>query len=190
MGGVTSGFGGPVYTVCFTESGTEPGSSRLAAVVIWRRPHAMSGHREPQPLITPPADSSTSAPVFPIAPRLPWQPPDGWDGGRSDDGREVLYHQQRGVVRVLEREYPLPSTGEALLLLIDERATGAAAVGVHTLAAPLFVRPAIDRTLDKPARLKLMMAASRAENDTWVRALGAHPAMQAFLTAGPGEDAT
>ena len=82
-------------------------------------------------------------------------------------------------MRVLEREYPRPSTGEALLLLIDEGAPGAAppTVGVHTLAAPVYVRPWIDRTLDKPARLERMRAASRAEHDTWGRAIAAHPAV-------------
>ena len=95
-------------------------------------------------------------------------------------------------MRVLEREYPLPSTGEALLLLIDEGAPGAAppAVGVHTLAAPVYVRSSIDRTLDKPARLELMRAASRAEHDTWGRAIAAQLAVQAFSAAGPGDHAT
>jgi len=171
MGGVITSFGGPVNTTCFTDSGAEPGSIVLAAVVIWRRlPGATS----------------------PTVPRSPWRAPDGWSGGRSDDGREVLYSEKRRVVRVLEREYPLPSAGEALLLLIDERAVGAspAAVGVHSLAAPVQMRPRIDRTLDKPARLALMSAASRAEHAAWNGAIAAHPAVKAFFASGSSGDAT
>jgi hypothetical protein len=164
MGGVISGFGGPVNTTCFTDSDADSGSSRLAAVVIWRR-----------------APTAVSLGVAPT----PWQAPDGWSGGRSDDGREVLYHRVRRVVRALEREYalPLPSTTHALLLLIDEPSPGASppAIGVHTLAAPVHVRPQIDRTLDKPARLELITAASRAEHATWNAAIAAHAAVKAFL---------
>ena len=171
MGGVISGFGGPVNTTCFTDSDVEPRSNRLTAVVIWRRP---------------PTPASVQVP--PAASRIP----DGWSGARSDDGREVLYHRQRRVVRVLDREYPLPSTGEALLLLIDERALGEAAptVGVHALVSPVYVRPPIDRTLDKPTRLELIRAASRTEHDTWGQAVASHPAVQAFLAGGSGEAAT
>ena len=171
MGSVISGFGGAVNTASFTESGAEPGSVRLAAVVIWRRPPAS---------------------MRPEGPPTPWRAPDGWSGGRSDDGREVLYHDGQRVVRVLEQEYPLPPTGEALLLLIDEPAPGAAppAVGVHTLAGPVHVRPQIDRTLDKPAQLRLRLAAARAEHATWNAAIAAHSAVQAFLAAGSSNDAT
>ena len=171
MGGVITGFGGPVNTTSFTESAAEPGSIRLAAVVIWRRP---------------------PAPTPPEGPPAPWRAPDGWSGGRSDDGREVLYHDGRRVVRVLEQEYPLPPTGEALLLLIDEPAPGAAppAVGVHALAAPVHVLPQIDRTLDKPAQLKLRLAAARAEHTTWNAAIAAHSAVQAFFAAGSSDHGT
>jgi len=168
MGGVISGFGGPINTTSFTESGAEPGSIRLAAVVIWRRP---------------------PAPMRAERPPTPWRAPDGWSGGRSDDGREVLYHDGRRVVRVLEQEYPLPPTGEALLLLIDDPAPGAAppGVGVHTLATPVHVRPQFDRTLDKSAQVKLRLAAARAEHATWNAAIAAHSAVQAFLAGGSSD---
>ena len=168
MGGVISGFGGPVDTICFTDSDAQPGSSRLAAVVIWRRPPTA---------------------ISPGVPPNPWQAPDGWNGVRSDDGREVLYHRGRRVVRVLEREYPLPSTNEALLMLIDEPAPGASppVVAVHALAAPVHLRLQIDRTLEKPARLELIRAASRAEHATWNRVIAGHPAVQAFFAAGSGD---
>lgn len=165
MGGVISYFGGRVDTTCFTDSGAEPGSIRLAAVVIWR---------------CPPVATSTSVPA------APWQAPDGWSGARIDDGHEVLYHRRRGVVRVLAVEYPLPSTGEALLLLVDEPG----AVAVHTLPAAVHKRPRIDPTLDKAARLELIVAASNAEHATWNEVIAAHPAVQAFLAGGSDDGAT
>ena len=89
-------------------------------------------------------------------------------------------------MRVLGRDYSLPSTGEALLLLIDDRAPGEAppAVGVHALATPVYVSPPIDRTLDKPARLELITAAARTEHDMWGRAIASHSAVRSFLDGG------
>jgi hypothetical protein len=171
VGGVISSFGGPVNTTCFTEVAAGIGASRLVAVVIWRR-----------------RPTATSAPIS----LTPWQAPDGWSGAHGDDGREVLYHRDRRVVRVLERDYPLPTTSEALLLLVDEPTPGASlpAVGVHTLAAAVHVRPRIDHTLDKAVRLELMIAASRAEHTTWNEAIAAHPAVKAFFTSGSDDRAT
>jgi hypothetical protein len=165
MGGVISGFGGPVDTTCFTDHDAQLGSERLAAVVIWRRPSAATNAR--------------------VA-LAPWRAPDGWSGARSDDGREVLYHRDRRVVRVLEREYSLPSTADALLLLIGEPAPGASSpeIGVHTLPATVYMRPRIDHTLDKAARLELLGAASRVEHATWNAAIAGHTAVRAFLAAG------
>ena len=170
MGGVISAFGGLVDTTCFTDRDAQSDHIRLVAVVIWRRPPtATSGRR----------------------PATPWQAPEGWNGARSDDGREVLYHPQRRVIRVLERDYTLPSRDEALLLLIDEPAPGAspAAVAVHTLAGAVHMRPPIDRSLDKPARIEAMIAAARAEQATWNGAIATHPAVQAFLATGSDEPA-
>lgn len=112
--GVMSGFGGSVNTTFFTDKDAEPGIVRLAAVVLWRRPRTATRTETTPPL---------------------WHAPDGWSGARSEDGREVLYHQGRRVVHVLDREYALPSTGEALLLLIDESAPEATShvIRVHTL---------------------------------------------------------
>lgn len=173
MGGVISSFGSPVSTTCFTDDDAQPGRVRLAAVVIWRRPRPSTAKRPEDP---PP----------------PWQAPDGWSGAGGDDGREVLYHRKRRVVRVLEQEYPLPSTGEALLLLIDEPEPGVSlpAVGIHALGAAVHVRPRIDPTLDKPARLELINAAARAEHATWNEAITAHPSVRAFLASGSDDAAT
>lgn len=170
MGGVISGFGGGVDTTFFTDSDAQPGGIRLAAVVIWRRPSTATRREDP--------------------PR-PWQAPDGWSGARGDDGREVLYHRERRVVRVLEREYALPSTGEALVLLIDEPELGCLpSIGVHALRAAMHVRPRIDRTLDKPSRLELITAAARAEHEMWSEAIVAHPSVRAFLSGGSDDRAT
>jgi hypothetical protein len=103
----------------------------------------------------------------------------------------VLYHRAQRIVRVLGRDYSLPSTGEALLLLIDDRAPeeDAPSVAVHALATPVYVRPPIDRTLEKPAVLELIAAAARTEHDTWNRAIASHSAVQSFLASGFGEAA-
>lgn len=168
MSGVISAFGGLVDTTCFTDNDSQSDNILLVAVVIWRRPATASSGTGPRP---------------------PWQVPKGWSGVRGDDGREVLYHRQRRVVRVLEREYTLPPRGEALLVLIDEPAPGVSppAVGVHTLAGAVHMRPAIDHTLAKPARLELIIAASRAEEATWNAAIAAHLAVQSFLAADSDE---
>lgn len=104
----------------------------------------------------------------------------------------MLYNGERRVVRVLGREYPLPSDGAALLLLIEESRDGETppAVTVRALPAPVHPRSEIDRTLDKPARLALMSAASRAEHETWARVVRSDPAVRAFLAADAGEGAT
>lgn len=169
MGGVISSFGGPVGTTFFTDDVAEPRGSKLVAVVIWRSAPRTIDDRG--------------------AERPRWTPPAGWSGASDGDGRrEVLLHRERRVVRVREREYPLPSDGTALLLLIDDSHGDEAppSVTVGALAAPVYARPEVDPTLDKAARVKLILDARRAEHQTWDRAVSSDPAVRGFLAADSG----
>ena len=157
-------------------------ATRLAAVVVWRG--AASGIvREPlwRGLLH----------VFRRRLRRPQVShrfrslPDGFNGGASlGDPREVLFSEDLGVVRLLGRDYPLPSDGRTLLLLVDEPPQGPAAstVMVHALdVAPQPPFPRIDRSMSKKEIGRRIGDQQRAVNAAWHEAVDASPLVRSFL---------
>ena len=174
MGCVIPNFGRPVSTTYIADDLHEPRGSRLAAVVIWRRGSAEAGG--------------------PPAPHAPWTLPAGWSGAIDADGRrEVLYHDERRVVRLLGTDYPLaPDPATALLFLIDEGRHPATppAITVRTLGSSVHSKPPIDSTLDEQARLLQTAIEAWDEQEAWDRAARNDPAVQEFVSIGSGEDGT
>ena len=104
-----------------------------------------------------------------------------WTGSSGPYGeQETLYNPERRVVRVLGKEYPLPSDGRMLILLIDElqRRRGRASVVIRLLNVPASTRePAswIDSDYG-PDEYRL------EESGGWLTALQDYPEIRAFMT--------
>jgi hypothetical protein len=94
----------------------------------------------------------------------------GWSGSSGEHGeQETLYHAGRGVVRVLGREYALPTGDRTLVLLIDEHGADAAqAVSRRVVIAPVVPRRAGEEPPARPG-----MWAELLQDDPDVRAFTA-----------------
>ena len=159
-------------------------ATRLAAVIVWRvRGAGLT--REPlwRGLLHLLRRRHRRSP----APHRFRSLPDGFNGGASlGDPREVLFSEELGIVRLLGRDFPVPSDGRTLLLLVDEPPEGPAAstVTTHSLdVAPQARFPAIDRSLSREEMARRIGDHQRAVNAAWHEALDADPLVRSFLDA-------
>ena len=71
-----------------------------------------------------------------------------WCGSAGSRGeQETLFHVARRVARVQGQEFPLPSNGETLILMIDRDADANRSVLARTLITPLPPRPFLRQPL-------------------------------------------
>lgn len=89
-------------------------------------------------------------------------------------------------MRVLGQEFPLPTNGDVLVLLVDEPGgSEPPSVTVRTLAPMLRPGPTVDPSLDPRGRAALMMAGMQEERRAWDAWLRTDPEIRAFLEADP-----
>lgn len=179
---VSFGFGGAVNLVTFSDDIPGSDARRLTAAVVWR------------------GDASTRIRGWrrllrrlrfrfgPLGHGIHFGSTGGnWRGGSGMDGEhETLLHDERRIVRVLGRDYPLPPDGRTLVLLIDDTVSPAQ-VTVRTLAAPTVTRPPIEHMSPGEELEEAMAEAHRNEDAAWEAALRADPEVQAFTAPLPGQ---
>lgn len=145
----------------FTDTDREKNETRVRAVVV-RRPG--------RPV-------STSAPQF-----AAWPLDGNWSGSVGTGWGQTFYSAERAVVAIHEREFPLPSDGRALLLLVDERtSTGDPTFETHAVDSPSVQRVTHGRNETPDERRARMRAHFGAERMVWGRWLDEQPLIRAFL---------
>ena len=94
----------------FTAVTAERPREWLSAVVVWRH--------SPPPLWRALWDllNSLLGRRSRVQPRMQM----GWSGASGADGRQVLWSSNRGLLRLLERDYALPAGERTLVVLVDE----------------------------------------------------------------------
>jgi hypothetical protein len=105
-----------------------------------------------------------------------------WSGASGGYGEQTtLFHEERRVVRVLDREYAVPARGETLVLLIDERRTP---VRVESRILP---QPVAQRARQPAESLGAADRSRRANaRATWRQLLASDPIVAAFVAAAEG----
>jgi hypothetical protein len=136
---VVYGHPSAIRVVYFTEEGPASDDLRLAAAVVWRG-------------MPPPPPSGLRGLFrklrFRLGPlglglQLRWSEP--WGGAATGDGDQLtLYRARQRVVRVLGRNYPRPTDGRTLVILVDEGAVGRPAVTSRAITVPVQARSRVD----------------------------------------------
>ncbi len=179
MGGVISEFGGPISVVYFSDDIPESNATWLVAAVVWRVAAASraAGWRDMLRKFRYRVGGS------PLTARFHLGRDSGlWGGSAGLHGeQETLFHARRRVVRVLGREYSLPSDGQTLVLLVDENSGASAAPSVsrRTIRAPILARSSIDHA-QEPATGERQLNVD-AEQKAWAAALQSDPEVRAFM---------
>jgi hypothetical protein len=131
--------GAPIHVVYFSEEVPASSGVRLAAAVVWR------GTPAPRPGGWRGLLRALRYRLGPFGRGFHLRGSAGWSGAAGGDGEQMtLYHSERRVVRVLGRDYPLPSDGRTLLLLIDEGAVGVPPITIRMVTCPVQPRDRVD----------------------------------------------
>jgi hypothetical protein len=175
-------YGGRVSISYFSTIADErSGAPRLFAAVAWRKAESFI-QRKPLPRWrqlwalfrgrNSPAQSR-------------WKAPDGWAGSAGENGEnEVLFHSRKGVVRVLGRQFQLPTDGRTLILLVDEDGLPPGAepeFTVYSIENPVVPHPLYKPSLDKSFILERFNDSHREAGRAWHSALHNDPVVSAFL---------
>ncbi|HKG95348.1 MAG TPA: hypothetical protein VKA84_25740 [Gemmatimonadaceae bacterium] len=169
-----------------TESRREPGGprvERLVGVAVWRGREGWLGGSWVGDLLAGVWGRLRGRPPEPR--RWP-ETPEGWVAAGANFGAAwTLYDPQLRVLRVLEREYPVPDDDRALVLLID-RADGAGGpplVTAHAIAAPPRARREPDAATlrDAAARARTLVEDVRARDEGWRALVRGDPTVRAFI---------
>jgi hypothetical protein len=151
----------PITGTFFTE-GTENGE-RLVAAVLWRQLFA-----DPNP--PPPAklDSGLEG---------------GWSSAAGYGRHRVRHSARRRVVGILDLEFELPTNGDTLVLLVEDRPDDdVPSVTVTSMPTPVatYVRRH-DATISKEERTKIITENGRTATAAWNAAVRAQPDVVRFL---------
>lgn len=145
----------------FTDDDRDAGVERVRAVVVRRR------SREP---------------IEPTSHLTTWPLDGSWSGSVGSGPQQILYSSERAVVAVHGREFTLPTAGQALLVLVDERTpTGETSFETHTVESPSVPRVQRDLAASKEERLTRMRAHFREARGVWHRWLDEQPLIRTFL---------
>lgn len=161
---IPSSRGDPVHWAFFTERTDDGNSVRLAAATLWRQ----LSHDPPPPS------------GFDFDMRGVWT--DGVGHGRH----QVRYDAHRKIVGILGGQYDLPSNGDMLLLLLEDRSDEEMpAVTVISMPAPVAegVRN-FGGPMTKDEKATAIAQSKRREVTTWTQALRAQADVAAFLARG------
>ncbi len=105
-----------------------------------------------------------------------------WTGSSGPYGeQETRYNPERRVVWALGSEYPLPSDGRTLVLLIDESAGGRPIVRTQKLDLPPVPRPSIQAAVQAIDQEDTWADDSWDETSTWRSLLAQDPMIREFI---------
>jgi hypothetical protein len=170
---------GQIRVVYFTEDVPASSGTRLAAAVIWRNASAVRSRGWRDLLRKTWHRNGPLGLGFSLGREAGL-----WDGSAGEHGeQETLYHPLRRVVRVLGKEYELPSDGQTLILMIDEYTrTGATpSVSVRMLRMPVMSQSSPDPPLDSNEAEEESAEFASEEHKMWAKALQSDPEVQAFM---------
>ena len=168
MGGVIKQFAADLNVVYWSDDDDERLETSLTAVVAWRR-GAATTHGWRARL----KRWQYQLGIDPLQRRFSIGRDAGlWGGSAGSNGEhETLFHMRRRVVRVLGREYQLPTRDKTLVLLVDERRVPAD-IRVKVMRAP---------TVPLAAPMDDRMQSSQSEIDAWREFLRSDAEIAAFV---------
>lgn len=168
MGGVATQFGGDLNVVYWSDDDDERLETSLTAVVAWRL-GAATTHGWRARL----RRWQYQLGIDPLHRRVSIGRDAGlWGGSAGSNGEhETLFHMRRRLIRVLGREYQLPTREKTLVLLVDERRVPAD-IRVKVMQAP---------TVPLTPPMHDPMRGSMSEIDAWREFLRSDTEIAAFV---------
>lgn len=112
--------------------------------------------------------------------------PAGFDASVGSEGPyQVLFSHSRGIARVANRDFPVPSDGRTLVLLCEESSDPRVGwmVKQHAIDVPRTPFFRVDRSLTKPQNIERMNAMTAKAHQLWMRTVNEDPVIRAFMAA-------
>ena len=128
-------------------------------------------------------------PAVPASEGPRWRPPVGWSSSASGPGgqRAKLYSSEQRVLRILERDYPLPPPGNAIVLLVDEETHPDEPPGVTVRTVPVSPLPpnVIDLDAIRDKRSRKRNTHHETVREACLKSIRQDPEVRAFLDRKP-----